>query len=109
MGPSPLELAAMDTIGKVCEWTGMDAGVMALLCCHLWLQSGGHPRRLAAVGEEDITESKTAIKRGDEALKPGVRATLGESWRIARIVAKITNAHAEETAQQEGDAQVRSR
>ena len=101
MDPTPMELGAMTNIGQVCEWTGMDAAVIALFCNHLGLQSNGPVRRLAAVMEEDIVEAKGTIKRGDEALRPGVKAMLGEAWRIARIVAKVTKSSAEEAADKE--------
>ena len=101
MDPTGPELAALTTIHAVCEWVGMDGALEAAFCEHLGLRPAGPPRLLAAVAEEDAMGAKTELRVGGEALKPGLRAMVGESWRIARVATKRIKSQEEVAKEQE--------
>ena len=48
-----------------------------------------------------MTSAKTAIRLRNEALKPGLKAMVGESWRISRIITKQVKSQEEIAKQQE--------
>ena len=90
MEPSAGELGGLTTVAAVCNWVKMDEELQKALFEHMGIAGDGPPRHLATIEESDVTDAKNTIKLRAAALKPGLKAMVGEAWRIAKLAARMT-------------------
>ena len=83
--PSALELAGMDSVGKVLARLDMPADVTAAFLAALGLTPESPTRMLADIDEEDVTTVKKTVKVGDQLANPASKGKMGASWRIAQM------------------------
>ena len=79
MEPTPQEFEGLTTVAAVCQWVKMPGDLQKALCEHVGVAEDGPVRHLATIAESDVNESKTVIKLGAAALKPGLKAMVGEA------------------------------
>ena len=109
MEPSAGELSGLTAVAAVCNWVRMGEDLQKALCEYMGIAGDGPPRHLATIAESDVAEAKSSIKIGAATLKPGLKAMVGEAWRIAKLAAKMTktqediNKEAENTAKLEAE------
>ena len=90
MEPASGELAALTTVKAVCEWVKMKEDLQAALFDYMGIAGDAPPRHLATVEESDVTAAKNEMKLAAAGLKPGLKAQVGEAWRVAKLAAGMT-------------------